>query len=646
MLKYALIPLLPLSAFVFNGLLGRWLKDKAHWPPIIAVLTSFVLAVSTLFDVIGGHTVDGVLYSWITSGLFDVHIGIKVDQLTAVMLIVVTTVSSLVHIYSVGYMHGDKGYARFFAYLGLFTFSMLMLVMADNFLQLYVFWEAVGLCSYFLIGFWYEKKSASDAAKKAFVVNRVGDFGFGLGVMLIFVTFGSLNYDTVFTSIAAHAGQTVSILGSSYDLYTVIALLLFTGAVGKSAQLPLHVWLPDAMEGPTPVSALIHAATMVTAGIFMVARCHPIFNQSQTALDVVTWTGGITAIFAATIALTQYDIKRVVAYSTISQLGYMFVGCGVGAFSAGIFHLMTHAFFKGLLFLGSGSVIHALSGEQDMRNMGGLKNKIPWTYWTFMAASVSISGIPPFAGFFSKDEILWKAYSSNGPGHTVYYLLAIAAFLTAFYSFRLIFMTFYGECRASHEVAHHVHESPKVMLVPLFVLATLAVIAGFVGVPHVLHGSNGFESFMSGVFGEGNAATEGAAEGASGGLGEMTMMIVSVLIGVSGIALAWFMYIIRPDLPGKVAKLSFAVHDLLSKKYYVDEIYEATIINPIKVSSTHFFWRFVDVGIIDGFVNAVGSIVDAMSRVLRRLQSGYYHHYAFGMAFGVFVMVGIFLFAR
>ena len=639
MIKYALIPLLPLTAFIVSGLFGHWLKEKAKWPPIIAVLASFALSVSTLFDVMGGQTVNTVLYSWIVSGNFDVHIGFKIDQLTAVMLIVVTTVSSLVHIYSTGYMHGDKGYPRFFSYLALFTFSMLMLVMADNFLQLYVFWEAVGLCSYLLIGFWYEKKSASDAGKKAFIVNRVGDFGFGLGVMLIFITFGTLNYDAVFAAVPSHVGQMVNILGNTYSLYTVIALLLFMGAVGKSAQLPLHVWLPDAMEGPTPVSALIHAATMVTAGIFMVARCHPIFNESQTALDVVTWTGGITAIFAATIALTQFDIKRVIAYSTISQLGYMFVACGVGAYTAGIFHLMTHAFFKGLLFLGAGSVIHSLSGEQDMRKMGGLAGKIKWTYITFLAASISISGIPPFAGFFSKDEILWKAYSSPGAGHAVYYLLALAAFLTAFYSFRLIFMTFHGKSNVDHEVSHHVHESPLNMLVPLIVLGALAVVAGFVGVPEVLGGSNSFHQFMSGVFG-----TE-TAEAAPAGL-EMTMMAVSVLIGVSGIALAWFMYIVKPELPGKVAKAFGPIHTLLYNKYYVDEIYNFVFVDSIKWASTHIFWSIVDVGIIDGFVNAVASLVEAMSRVLRRLQTGYYNHYAFGMAFGVLVVVGIYLFVR
>jgi NADH-quinone oxidoreductase subunit L len=640
MIKYALIPLLPLTAFIVSGVFGHWLKGKAQWPPIIAVLASFALSVSTLFDVMGGHTVNTVLYSWIVSGNFNIHIGFKIDQLTAVMLIVVTTVSSLVHIYSTGYMHGDKGYPRFFSYLALFTFSMLMLVMADNFLQLYVFWEAVGLCSYLLIGFWYEKKSASDAGKKAFVVNRVGDFGFGLGVMLIFITFGTLNYDAVFAAVPSHVGQMVTIFGNTYSLYSVIALLLFMGAVGKSAQLPLHVWLPDAMEGPTPVSALIHAATMVTAGIFMVARCHPIFNESQTALAVVAWTGGITALFAATIALTQFDIKRVIAYSTISQLGYMFAACGVGAYAAGIFHLMTHAFFKGLLFLGAGSVIHALSGEQDMRKMGGLAGKIKWTYITFLAASISISGIPPFAGFFSKDEILWKTYSSPGAGHAVYYLLAIAAFLTAFYSFRLIFMTFHGKSNVDHEVSHHVHESPPNMLVPLIILGVLAVVAGFVGVPEVLGGSNGFQQFMSGVFG-----TQAAPEAAPAGV-EMTMMVVSAVIGVSGIALAWFMYIVKPDLPGKLAKAFGPVHKLLYNKYYIDEIYNFVFVGSVKWASTHIFWSIVDVGIIDGFVNAVASLVEAVSRVLRRLQTGYYNNYAFGMAFGVLVIVGIYVLVR
>jgi len=644
MIKFALIPFLPLAAFVFTGLFGRWLKTGAHWPPILAVLASFVLSVITLFGVINGHTFDGVLYRWILSGSFDVHIGFKVDQLTAVMLIVVTTVSSLVHIYSVGYMHGDKGYPRFFAYLSLFTFSMLMLVMADNFLQLYVFWEAVGLCSYFLIGFWYEKKSAADAAKKAFVVNRVGDFGFGLGIMLIFVVFGTLNYDTVFHVAPQHADQIFSLLGGHVGAMTLICILLFMGAMGKSAQLPLHVWLPDAMEGPTPVSALIHAATMVTAGIFMVARCHPLFNLSQTALNVVIWVGGITALFAATIALTQYDIKKVIAYSTISQLGYMFVGCGVGAYTAGIFHLMTHAFFKGLLFLGAGSVIHAMSGEQDMRKMGGLKDKIPVTYWTFLLASISISGIPPFAGFFSKDEILWKAFSAHGAGRAAYVLLAVAAFLTALYSFRVIYMTFFGECRADEETKHHIHESPKVMTIPLSILAVLAVIGGFVGVPELLGGSNRFEGFMSHVFGHGAEAGETAMH-ASLGL-EWGMLILSVVIGVSGIIAAWYFYRKRPELPGRVVETFSGLHDLFSRKYYFDEIYDGLIVENIKIASTKFFWKVVDVKIIDWTVNAVGSFVKALSRGLRQLQSGMFHHYALMMSFGLFVIVGIYLFFR
>ncbi|HEY3346331.1 MAG TPA: NADH-quinone oxidoreductase subunit L, partial [Nitrospirota bacterium] len=576
MLKYALIPLLPLAAFLVNGLFGKWTRDRAHIPAIGSMVVSFGLAALTLAEVYSGAKFDGVLYSWISSGGFDAHIGFKVDALTAVMLIVVTTISLLVQIYSSGYMHGDPGYPRFFAYLSLFTFSMLMLVMADNFLQLYVFWEAVGLCSYFLIGFWYEKKSATDAGKKAFVVNRIGDFGFGLGVMLIFITFGTLNYDAVFSAVPQFVGKTTFLFGGERNIFSVIALLLFMGAMGKSAQLPLHTWLPDAMEGPTPVSALIHAATMVTAGIFMVARCHPLFAQSQVAMDTVVWTGGLTAIFAASIALTQFDIKRVIAYSTMSQLGYMFVACGVGVYSAGIFHLMTHAFFKGLLFLGAGSVIHALGGEQDMRKMGGLRKKLKWTFITLMAATLAISGIPPFAGFFSKDEILLAAYSAGPAGHAVFFLLALAALITSFYSFRLIFMTFFGEPRDKH-IADHAHESPASMLVPLIILGFLSVTAGWVAHP--------FASMMSTVFGGPHEESPAAA----------LVMGLSVAIGLFGALSAWFMYIKRPELPGKVAKAAGGLYTLLFNKYYVDEIYDALFVNPCKRLARNFLWAVVDV---------------------------------------------------
>ncbi len=482
-LIHVLIPLLPLLAFVVNGLFGKWLQGKAGYISIGAVVLSCLFSLITLGQVLSGQHFYGTVYEWITAGDFRIAIGFNIDQLTAAMIAMVTFVASLIHIYSVGYMHGDKGFARFFAYLSLFTFSMLMLVLANNFLLLYLGWEAVGLCSYLLIGFWYEKQSAADAGKKAFVVNRVGDFGFGLGVFLIFVTFGTLDYHEVFHAVGGVLGQkiTIPLLVTSIeaDLVTVICLLLFVGAMGKSAQFPLHVWLPDAMEGPTPVSALIHAATMVTAGVYMVARANPLFSESTTALTVVGIIGGFTALFAATIGLAQNDIKRVLAYSTVSQLGYMFLALGVGAYVAAIFHLLTHAFFKALLFLGSGSVIHAMSGEQDMRKMGALRDKIPKTYWTFLIGTVAIAGIPPLAGFFSKDEILWKAFSHGGGyGKLLWLLGAVAAFMTAFYMFRLLYMTFFGESRVEAEAAHHLHESPWSMVGPLAVLAFFSAVAG------------------------------------------------------------------------------------------------------------------------------------------------------------------------
>src|SRR3989338_6099858 len=499
-MKYALIPLLPFAAFLVIGLFGHWIRERAHWIAVPAVGISFLLSVSTFMDIANGEPIRLTLYSWITSGAFDVNIGFYIDRLTAAMLLLVTIVSGLVHVYTIGYMRGDPGYARFFAYIALFTFSMLMLVMADNFLQLYVFWEAVGLCSYLLIAHWYEKKSACDAATKAFVVNRIGDFGFGLGILLAFVTFGSLDYQAVFSAAPEHVGRTINLLGWAggdwpVDVITLIALLLFVGAVGKSAQLPLHTWLPDAMEGPTPISALIHAATMVTAGVFLVARLNPLFNLSPVAMDVVAWTGGVTAIFAATIALTQNDIKRIVAYSTVSQLGYMMMACGLGAYAAGIFHLLTHGAFKALLFLGCGSVIPALGGEQDLRRMGGLKSAMPITYWTFLAGAIALAGIPPFAGFFSKDEILWKAFSSGGTGVLFWALGLVTAFLTAFYSFRLIFVAFWGESRVDPHHAEHVHEPSLTMTVPLVVLAILSIFAGYFGITHfiepVLQGPGG-----------------------------------------------------------------------------------------------------------------------------------------------------------
>ncbi|MEO5357502.1 MAG: NADH-quinone oxidoreductase subunit L [Nitrospirae bacterium YQR-1] len=636
-LKYVLIPALPLLAFIVNILLGKTvIRTRAHWIALSGVAGAFVCSLSALTDVIGGKIVDEDLYTWITSGSFKVSVGFLIDPLTAVMLIVVNSVSLLVHIYSVGYMHGDKGYYRFFAFLSLFTFSMLMLVMGNNFLQMYFGWEAVGLCSYFLIGFWYQKKSAADAAKKAFIVNRFGDFGFGLGVILIFLTFGSLHYADVFKEPAVFIGQTINILGHGFDLMTVIALLLFCGAVGKSAQLPLHVWLPDAMEGPTPVSALIHAATMVTAGVFMVARTNAIFVLSPTAMAVVAVTGGVTAIFAATIALVQNDIKRVIAYSTVSQLGYMFVACGVGAFAAGIFHLYTHAFFKALLFLGAGSVIHAMEGQQDINMMGGLKKHMPVTYLTMLLASLSIAGIPGLSGFFSKDEILWMAFAhGDGAGKFVYLLGVITALLTAFYSFRLIYVTFHGSFRGGHEKEHHLHESPSNMTVPLVVLAVGAVGAGYAGIPHVLGGHNSFAAFLAPVVG--HPKPHGSVSQ------EWFVMISSVVVAVTGILAAYYFYIKNTKIPDAIARNFSLVHKILYNKYYVDELYGLMIVKPAYWFSGTVINKVTDGVLIEGIVNGLPALVGWFGKKLRKIQTGIVLHYCMYMAAGVLILLLVIL---
>ncbi len=631
--NYLLIPFLPLAAFLINILFGKSLiRDKAHWVSILAVLGSWVVSVMTVAEVLDGRTVNADLYTWISSGGFKVSVGFLVDQLTAVMLVVVTTCSTLIHIYSAGYMHGDKGYYRFFSYMSLFTFSMLMLVMANNFLQLYFGWEAVGLCSYFLIGFWYEKKSASDAGKKAFIVNRFGDFGFGLGVIMVFLTFGTLHYAPVFGAVNTMAGQTVNFLGLEVDLPSLIALLLFCGAVGKSAQIPLHVWLPDAMEGPTPVSALIHAATMVTAGVFMVARCNPIFSLSPVAMAVVAIVGAITALFAATIGLVQNDIKRIIAYSTVSQLGYMFLACGVGAYSAGIFHLYTHAFFKALLFLCAGSVMHAMAGELDLQKMGGLKKHMPWTYLTMFVASLSIAGVPGLAGFFSKDEILWLAYSGPSPvGKLVWAIGTLVAFLTAFYSFRLIFLTFHGKFRGTHEQEHHLHESPKVMTIPLMILCAGAIASGWVGIPSLLGGGAHFTEFTKPVLGH--------LEGHGTHAEEWMVMALSVVAGLSGIGLAAFIYLREGDLAAAITQRFRFVHQVLWNKYYVDELYDFIIVRPTLWIAKSVIVGVTDGKIIEGIVNGVPGLIGRFSLWLRNLQTGMVHQYAAVMAIGAFVVI-------
>jgi len=635
MLKYILIPLLPFAGFLIAGLFGKYLKERAAAVAVAGVFGAFVFSVSAFLDVLGGTLIDENLYSWITIGNLNISVGFQIDQLTAVMLMVVTTLSTLIHIYSVGYMHGDKGFTRFFAYLELFTFFMLVLVMANNFLLMFVGWEGVGLCSYLLIGFWYEKKSASDAGIKAFVVNRVGDFGFVLGMMLIFTTFGTLDFTDVFKAASTPAAaQSVSLVGVEMSVVTLICLLLFVGATGKSAQIPLYVWLPDAMEGPTPVSALIHAATMVTAGVFMVARCAPLFILSHTAMTVVAVVGGVTAIFAATIGLVQNDIKRVIAYSSISQLGYMFLGLGVGAFAAGIFHLTTHAFFKGLLFLASGSVIHALSGEQDMRKMGSLKSKIKVTYAVFVIGSLALAGIFPFAGFFSKDEILWSVYGSN---RLLWVLGVIGALMTAFYSFRLIYLTFYGTSRMDHDVEHHVHESPKIMTVPLMILAFFSITIGWIGIPGaIVSHANLFAEFLAPVF---PAAHHGGEESR---VLEIGLMIFSVTVALIGIRMAYKLYVQSTSIPDRIAAKFKGVYELLLNKYRVDEVYNAIFVEGLVHRLAKVLHTVGDVKIIDGFINGMAAAIGRTSEQGRKLQAGFVQEYAFTMGLGFVVLMGLY----
>jgi NADH-quinone oxidoreductase subunit L len=648
-----LVPLLPLIGVLINGLFGMKIRGRAHLVAVSASGLSCLVAFLVFFRAVGGHTLDWDVYSWLKVGDFQVPIGFLVDPLSAVMMLVVTFVGFLIHVYSIGYMHDDHGYARFFTYLNLFMFSMLVLVLANNYLLMFLGWEGVGLCSYLLIGFWYEKKSAADAGKKAFVVNRIGDAGFLLGLFLIWSTFGSLKYAEVFKAVDPGLGT---------GIYTAITLLLFVGAMGKSAQLPLYVWLPDAMEGPTPVSALIHAATMVTAGVYMVARSHPLYNLAPFSLEMVAWVGAVTAVFAATIALVQNDIKRVVAYSTISQLGYMFLGAGVGAYASAIFHLGTHAFFKALLFLGAGSVIHSLHGEQDIRKMGGLWKAMPITAWTFLLASLANAGIFPLAGFWSKDEILFNAFKRGMTGPWL--LGLIGAFLTAFYMFRLFFLVFTGRSRGDVHAGHHPHESPPNMAYPLVVLGFFSVIAGLVfGFPPD-HGL--YHRFVAPMF---EAAHEPAGTAAHVSVSfEIGMAALSLAIALLGIGLAYQLYIKRPGLPSALADRMKGVYRLLLNKYWVDELYQAIFITFGKRVCT-FLWgvdsRVVDgavngsswltvrlsllsawndLKIVDGLVNAIADVIQGGSLSLRRLQTGVIQNYILAMALGILGMVVIYLF--
>ena len=628
-----LIPIWPLLGFLLNGFFGRRLgKSLVAKIGCGSVGLSLLASLGAVWDLArlpqDARRVEEVMAPWIGVGGFRADWGLLLDPLSAVMILVVSGVGFLIHVYAVGYMHDDRDFPRFFTYLNLFTFSMLMLVLANNYLLLYVFWEAVGLCSYLLIGFWFERPAAAEAGKKAFIVNRVGDFGFGLGVMLLWTTLGTLQYASAFAAAPDR-------LAAGGGLVTAITLLLFLGATGKSAQLPLYVWLPDAMEGPTPVSALIHAATMVTAGVYMVARSAPLFNLAPLTMGVVAWIGGLTAVFAATIALVQTDIKRVVAYSTISQLGYMFLGCGVGAYAAAIFHLMTHAFFKALLFLGAGSVIHGLSGEQDLRKMGGLRRHMPITAWTFLVASLANVGIFPLAGFWSKDEILFGAFAG---GNTALWALAAGGVvLTGFYMLRCYYLAFEGPSRApSH--AHPAHESPAVMSVPLVILAIFAIGVGFVGFPPE-HGA--YHRFVEAVFVMPGAMVAHAAPPWE----LVAMALVSLLIAVAGVLTATWFYRWRPELPDRLAAQYPTAYRILLNKYYVDEIYDALFVEPIKRGAV-WLWRRFDEPVVDGSVNGVGAIVRTGSILLRYLQTGYVMNYVLSFILGVVVILGYVAFRR
>ncbi|MBB3935331.1 NADH-quinone oxidoreductase subunit L [Aureimonas phyllosphaerae] len=654
---YTLIVLLPLVGFIVAGLFGNRIGAKASEYVTSGLLIAAALLSWIGFLSFGGETQHVQVLQWMKAGTLDISWQLRIDRLTLVMLVVVNTVSALVHVYSIGYMHHDDSRPRFFAYLSLFTFAMLTLVTADNLVQMFFGWEGVGLASYLLIGFWYQKPSANAAAMKAFVVNRVGDFGFLLGIFGLFMVFGSANLDTIFAGAGqmvgtiypegggAAANAAAPILNfAGYSLpaagaMTAICLLLFMGAMGKSAQIGLHTWLPDAMEGPTPVSALIHAATMVTAGVFMLARLSPVFELSHSALTFVTFIGATTAFFAATIGLVQNDIKRVIAYSTCSQLGYMFVALGVGAYGAAIFHLFTHAFFKALLFLGAGSVIHAVDGEQDMRHMGGLRKHIPITYWTMMIGTLALTGFPFTAGYYSKDAIIESAFAGeNAFAMYGYMMTVIAAALTSFYSWRLVFLTFHGKPRASHEVMHHVHESPLVMTTPLFILSAGALLAGIVFYPFFLGGS--YETFWH------TALFAGPENHILHEAHEVPALVVwsPTIAMVLGFVVAYIFYIRQPQRPAQVAARNPSLYKFLLNKWYFDELYDVLFVRSAKWLG-RFLWKKGDVAVIDrlGPDGISARALDVTGWVVR-LQTGYLYHYAFVMLIGVAALVTFMMF--
>ena len=654
----ALIPLFPLIGFLVNAMLGRRLpKSVSGGLASLAMLASFGVSATVVWQLVGlpaeERAVEQILYTWFASDDFTLPLAFRLDPLSALMILVVTGIGSLIHIYSTAYMHDevDSEFARYFSYLNLFAAFMLVLVLGSNFPVMFVGWEGVGLCSYLLIGFWFKKQSASDAGKKAFVVNRIGDYAFILGMLALFARFGTLDFQGVAAAVSQLEPET------SFGIVSIATLLLFIGATGKSAQIPLFTWLPDAMEGPTPVSALIHAATMVTAGVYMIGRNAVLFSHAPETMVIVAVIGAATALMAGTIGLVQNDIKRVLAYSTVSQLGLMFLAMGVGAFGAGIFHLYTHAFFKACLFLGSGAVIHALHGEQDIRNMGGLRKQLPITFYTFLIASIAIAGVPGFAGFFSKDEILFETFAE---GHTVLWVMgALTSLLTATYMFRLVYLTFFGDRRhdapaasdahpshPSHlsHLSHpsHLHDAPPAMALALILLAIGSIAAGYIGVPHALGGHNTLHAWLEPAFGVHEAASggEGAVDPTSL---ELTLMGVSSLIAVVGILIASVIWLRRRDLAASMAQTFAPIHRLLVNKYYVDELYDATVVQPIKIVSQQGLWRGFDVRLIDGAVNGTGTLVAGSAAVLRRLQTGSVRTYAGSLFVGVVVVLGYYL---
>ena len=627
---------LPLIGAVVSGLWVRTIGDgRAQLVTCVPMVASAICALFVFLRITGhGLNAEVIIANWIVSGDFTTQWAIKVDSLTASMLLLVTWVASVVHVYSVGYMSHDEHKPRFMSYLSLFTFCMLMLVTSNNFIQLFFGWEGVGLCSYLLIGFWFKKDTANAAAMKAFIVNRVGDFGFALGIAAIFFTFGSVDFATVFANAAAFHADTPQaswvLFGWSVPVMDTICMLLFMGAMGKSAQFLLHTWLPDAMEGPTPVSALIHAATMVTAGVFMLARCSPLFELAPTTLMVVTYVGAITAIFAASVGLVQNDIKRVIAYSTCSQLGYMFFACGVSAYNAGIFHLLTHGFFKALLFLGAGSVIHAMSGEQDMRKMGGIWRKIPYTYGMMWIGSLALAGVPYFAGFFSKDAILESAYAAGTTqGYVAFWLGITAALMTAFYSWRLLFMTFHGTPRADHHTMEHVHESPPIMLLPLVPLVLGALFAGAIGY-YGLEMMDASGAFWNGAL----LLPEHHHEHPP-----LWVESLPIAVGAAGIFFAWVFYIQRPELPTLFKMHMQGIYRFLLNKWYFDELYNRLFVRNA-LAAGQGLWRIVDVNFIDGLgPNGVALVSRLIAARTSQAQTGYLYHYAFAMLIGLLVLI-------